>query len=96
LKELKDFNYTNIYLHPRTKKNLPLIQKCYETLFSRYLRILESKETTGPVDLMTDMDPSYLVSHTPAAMVCDFIAGMTDSFFLKQAADAGCRVPEKQ
>ncbi|MBU1234301.1 MAG: HD domain-containing protein, partial [Proteobacteria bacterium] len=47
LKELKDFNYTNIYLHPRTKKNLPLIQKCYETLFSRYLRILESKETTG-------------------------------------------------
>ena len=96
LKELKDFNYSNIYLHPRTKKNLPLIQNCYETLFTRYLRMLEEKETIGPVDLMTDMDPSYLATHSPAAMVCDFIAGMTDNFFLLQAADAGCKIPEKQ
>ncbi|MBU0946518.1 MAG: HD domain-containing protein [Proteobacteria bacterium] len=96
LKELKDFNYTNIYLHPLTKKNLPLIQNCYETLFTRYLAMLENREAIGPVDLMTDMDPSYLATHTPAAMVCDFIAGMTDNFFLMQAANAGCKVPEKQ
>ncbi len=96
LKELKEFNYSNIYLHPQTKTNLPLIQNCYETLFDRYLLMLQDGKTTGPVDLMTDMDPAYLATHTPAAMVCDFIAGMTDNFFLMQAADAGCQVPEKQ
>jgi dGTPase len=32
----------------------------------------------------------------PEAVVRDFIAGMTDDFFLKQAAGIGCTVPEKQ
>ncbi len=96
LKELKTFNYTNIYLHPKTKTNLPLIQNCYETLFDHYLQQLENGHATEHVDIMTDMDSSYLASHTPAAMVCDYIAGMTDDFFLKQAAGIGCKVPEKQ
>jgi len=96
LQELKIFNYKNIYLHPKTKTNLPLIQNCYEALFTHYLTQLESGQTTKPVDIMTDMDASYLESHTPAAMVCDYIAGMTDDFFLKQAANVGCKVPRKQ
>ncbi len=45
---------------------------------------------------MTDMDPSYLETHSPAAMACDYIAGMTDNFFLKQAESIGCKVPAKQ
>ncbi|RUM42183.1 MAG: phosphohydrolase, partial [Desulfocapsa sp.] len=53
-------------------------------------------KSTGPVDIMTDMDAAYLATHSPAAMVCDFIAGMTDDFFLKQAALMGCEVPSKQ
>jgi dGTPase len=96
LKELKDFNYKNIYLHPKTKTNLPLIRNCYETLFTRYLQQLEEGTSTGSVDLMTDMSPSYLASHPPAAMACDYIAGMTDNFFLKQAAAVGCQVPVKR
>lgn len=96
LQELKTFNYKNIYLHPKTKQNLPVIQNCYETLFDHYLQELETGHATEPVDLMTDMDASYLASHTPAAMVCDYIAGMTDDFFLKQAAKIGCNVPKKQ
>lgn len=96
LKELKSFNYNHIYLHPSTKTNLPLIRNCYEILFEHYLSQLEKKQTTAPIDIMTDMDTSYLNSHPPAAMVCDYISGMTDSFFLKQAASVGCRVPEKQ
>ena len=96
LKELKEFNYKNIYLHPKTKTNLPLIRNCYETLFTRYLQQLEEGTSTGSVDLMTDMSPSYLASHPPAAMACDYIAGMTDNFFLKQAAAVGCQVPVKR
>ncbi len=96
LQELKTFNYTNIYLHPKTKTNLPLIRHCYETLFSRYLQQLKDGSSTSSIDLMTDMSPSYLANHPPAAMACDYIAGMTDNFFLKQAAAVGCQVPVKQ
>ncbi len=93
---LKQFNYKNIYLHPKTKENLPLIKNCYETLFSHYLYQLQNGKNTGSVDLMTDMNSAYLSTHSPAAMVCDYIAGMTDDFFLKQAALVGCEVPAKQ
>ena len=93
---LKQFNYKNIYLHPKTKENLPLIKNCYESLFSHYLYQLQNGKNTGSVDLMTDMNSAYLATHSPAAMVCDYIAGMTDDFFLKQAALVGCEVPAKQ
>jgi dGTPase len=96
LHTLKNFNYSNIYLHPSTKTNLPLIKNCYETLFEYYLRQLSKGTATDPVDIMTDMDEEYLSTHPPAAMVCDFISGMTDDFFLKQAANVGCEVPKKQ
>ncbi|MEN8199618.1 MAG: HD domain-containing protein [Thermodesulfobacteriota bacterium] len=95
LQELKEFNYSRIYLHPKTKANIPLIGDCYETLFELYLNSLETGTSSGPVDLMSDMSATYLASHSPAAMVCDFMAGMTDNFFLRQAAAAGCQVPEK-
>ena len=32
----------------------------------------------------------------PEALVRDFIAGMTDDFFLQQAAAVGCMIPQKQ
>jgi dGTPase len=96
VQQLKQFNYTNIYLHPKTKQNLPLIKNCYRSLFSHYLEYLQNGKTTASVDIMTDMNPSYLTTHSPAAMVCDYIAGMTDNFFLKQATAVGCEVPQKQ
>jgi len=84
LKELKSFNYKNIYLHPKTKTNLPLVQNCYRTLFTHYLEQLKNGQTAKSIDIMTDMDAPYLASHTPAAMACDYIAGMTDDFFLNR------------
>ncbi len=98
LKELKEFNYTHIYLHPQTKSSMPLIQKCYETLFESCLGCLEKNgaDISPPPDLLTAMTDSTLGNQTPATMARDYIAGMTDDFFLKQAKAAGCRVPEKR
>jgi len=42
------------------------------------------------------MGETYRKTHPPEAMVRDFIAGMTDDYFLKQAASIGCEVPQKQ
>ncbi len=98
LKELKEFNYARIYLHPQTKTNMPLIQKCYETLFES---CLASQEECGPAfsphpGLLPPMADSTPDNQSPATMARDYIAGMTDDFFLKQAKAAGCTVPEKR
>lgn len=95
---LKKFNYDNIYLNPKTKSYIPLIRNCYARLFSSYLKHLKtnSKRFSREVDLMTDMGENYRASHSPEEMVRDFIAGMTDDFFLQQAANIGCTIPEKQ
>ncbi len=98
LKELKKFNYKSIYHHPETKQNLPLIKECYRVLFHSFLDHLKrnDNEFSSQVDLMTDMGETYLKEHPPEAMVRDFIAGMTDNFFLQQASKLGCKIPQKQ
>ncbi len=98
LNELKKFNYTKIYLNPTIKIDLPLIEDCYTKLFNYYLEHLDNtnKKSELQVDLMSDMKERYISEHPPAAMVCDFIAGMTDDFFLKQAKEIGCQVPIKR
>ena len=97
LHQLKAFNYERIYLAPQTRKDMPIIGDCYAALFTAYLDGLQSgRRLPTPVDLMTDMDRSYLDSQPPAAMVRDYIAGMTDDFFLSQAAAIGCVIPEKR
>ncbi|MGW8194585.1 MAG: deoxyguanosinetriphosphate triphosphohydrolase family protein [Desulforhopalus sp.] len=98
LKELKDFNYNRIYLAPETRKQSPIIRECYQKLFSYYLQCLTKSPLYLPedVDLMTDIAPLSYEQYSPEEKVRDFIAGMTDDYFLKQARSIGCPVPEKQ
>ncbi len=98
LKELKTFNYERIYLAPQTKQQNPLVEECYRSLFEYYLHCLESspQHLSVDVDLMTDINPHYLQKYSSEEKVRDFIAGMTDDFFLKQARLIGCKVPVKQ
>lgn len=98
LKELKHFNYTHIYLNPQTKTNMPLIKNCYDTLFESYLDLLKNDNTgiVAPIDFITNMTETSLSNQPPATFVRDYIAGMTDDFFLKQAKAVGCVVPQKQ
>jgi len=98
LKTLKQFNYENIYHHPQTKKHLADIENCFTTLFHAYLNQLNNNiEPLDPeIDLMTDISRAYTDEEIPAAMVRDFIGGMTDNFFLKQASRLNCTIPEKQ
>ena len=98
LQDLKKFNYERIYLAPSTKQQNPLIQDCYHRLFDHYLACLDgsAQHLCGDVDLMTDISPHYLQQYSSEEKVRDFIAGMTDDFFLKEARLIGCRVPEKK
>ncbi|TKB25291.1 HD domain-containing protein [Desulfopila sp. IMCC35006] len=98
LQELKAFNYERIYLAPSTKQQNPLVHDCYRRLFDHYLACLDGStgNLCGDVDLMTDISPHYLQHYSSEEKVRDFIAGMTDDFFLKEARLIGCRVPEKK
>lgn len=97
LQELKEFNYRRIYLAPETQEHMPLVGQCYKKLFTFYLNQLAGGSTDGlQVDLMDDLDQAYTSRQSPAARVRDFIAGMTDDYFLRQAESTGCKIPPKR
>jgi dGTPase len=97
LNELKTFNYKYIYMNPAIKRDFPKIQNCYRVLFETYLDQVVKMETASEIftEMLDNMDPYYVEKHAPAEIVRDFIAGMTDDYFLKEAAFYGCSVPEK-
>lgn len=97
LNELKKFNYARIYLNPKIKKELAKITACYRTMFESYLEQIERGQRDSIIftRYLKDMAASYVESRAKAAIVRDFIAGMTDDFFLIQAAVLGCEVPSK-
>jgi dGTPase len=89
LKQLKQFNLERIYLNPTIKKNAAAIQTLFELLFESYLNDLQqgnarSKIFTG---FLADMSEEYIDAHRPAEIVRDFIAGMTDRYFLLQCPE---------
>ncbi len=97
LLELKAFNYERIYHNPACKPDLEMIRACYCALFEHFMHILESEsdKQEAPGLFFTSMTDEYRTSHSPAAIVRDYLAGMTDDFFLEQARKIGCQVPEK-
>ena len=95
LQQLKRFNYDNIYLSPATTEHLPVIKACYRKLFEYYLDHIDNNRISRlTVDLMSDLKEQYISSQPSAARVRDFIAGMTDDYFISQAEAIGCNVPE--
>jgi dGTPase len=89
LKELKSFNLERIYLNPRIKKRSAAIRCLFQWLFERYLNDLEHENRdsviySGFLDSKTE---AYRADHRPAEIVRDFIAGMTDQYFLHQFPD---------
>jgi dGTPase len=86
LKALKGFNLQRIYLNPIIKKHSDKIELLFELLFERYLKDIEQGREDSVIFLgfLKDMDDQYLQDHSPAEVVRDFMAGMTDKYFLQQ------------
>ena len=96
LRQLKAFNYRRIYANPAFKPDIAKIHQCYERLFDHYLdQALRAECGENGRGFLTSMSPAYLAAHSPAAMVRDYLAGMTDAYFLRQAAAIGCAIPER-
>jgi dGTPase len=87
LRQLKSFNYERIYQNPKIKSEVGKIGRLIETLFELYLEDLnkENRQSDLFTGFLDGMSEEYLDSHCPAEVVRDFIAGMTDAFFMRQS-----------
>jgi len=89
LKALKEFNYKFIYKNPIIKKHLSSIEDIFKFLFEQYLSDLEKDRHKSVIfrEFLNGMAHEYINSHTLPEIVRDFISGMTDSYFIRQAPD---------
>ncbi len=89
LKRLKDFNLDRIYLNPLIKQYSEDIRRLFDFLFEKYLNELERQDRTSQIftGFLKDMSDEYVDRHQTAEIVRDFIAGMTDRYFLHQCPE---------
>lgn len=86
LKSLKEFNEMNIYRNPKVKEQNHKIRLMFELLFEKYLRELEAQDEDSDIYMgfLDGMSNEYREKTPHAGIVRDFIAGMTDEYFLGQ------------
>ena len=86
LKQLKEFNYKYIYKSEIIWKQTPKIELMFELLFKRYFRDLEDGNKASDIyrEFLEGMSLEYQNNTSNAEIVRDFIAGMTDDYFLAQ------------
>lgn len=86
LKELREFNLNHIYLNPKIKPDFNKIGQMFNVLFERYLKDIKEGNELSIIftEYLDGMYDEYRHSTSPAEIVRDFIAGMTDDYFLRQ------------
>jgi dGTPase len=86
LKALKAFNLERIYTNPKSKIHSATIQQLFGRLFDMRLEELETNLRSSDIfsGFLADMSQSYIRAHSPPEIVRDYIAGMTDRYFLTQ------------
>lgn len=86
IKELKTFNYINIYNKCHTKEELDNFELMFNTLYEKLLDILykEDKNHNIYTNYLNNMSEKYLKNTTKERIVIDYIAGMTDDYFIRE------------
>lgn len=89
LQSLRLFNLHNIYLNPLIKPDAGKIQDAFRYLFETYMDDISRHNHLSIVfsGFLDNMSERYISHTSPATTVRDFIAGMTDEFFLRQLPD---------
>ena len=84
LKALMEFNYTHIYNNPIKAETEHRSTRLFQMLFDKYMDDLNNK--TGYIynEYYLKMAESYTKTNSYGKIVVDFIAGMTDNFFISQ------------
>jgi len=86
LQELIKFNYENIYDRINTEKEKERYKEMYNDLFEHYKKILDKKILKNDIYtvFLNDMTDEYINNTSNARKVIDYIAGMTDDYFINR------------
>ena len=89
LKRLKDFNQEFIYTNFKAKSQTKKLRLMFELLFEQYYNDLEVGNDNSVIfkEFLDGMSSQYQSNTSPAMIIRDFIAGMTDDYFLGQCQD---------
>ena len=84
--ELKRFNYEHIYNKAMTNEEKEKLKEMFETLFDTYFNDLKINNASSPIinSYLKNMVEKYKQNNTKERIVIDYIAGMTDDFFLRE------------
>ena len=89
LRILRGFNLNRIYLNTKMKPPAGNIKTLFQLLFEGYLKDVEQSNEASIIftEYLHDMAETYKNESSPAEIARDFIAGMTDAYFLRQCPD---------
>lgn len=85
LRVLRKFNFENIYVHPRLKVESAKVKRSYRILFEHLLVDLDKQGQNSYIwhKFLHNKSEQYLESTPPFQKVVDYIAGMTDNYFVR-------------
>ena len=85
LKEIRAFNFRNIYLHPALKTQSKKIERSYRLLFERLLEDYQTQKEESHLwtHFLHNKPEPYLATSEPVDHVIDYISGMTDRYFIQ-------------
>ena len=85
LKELKKFNYENIYSKANSSEEIANYTKMFNELFEELVKQVENNSDTHINNIfLKNMCSEYMNETSNARKVIDYIAGMTDDYFIKE------------
>lgn len=86
IKELMKFNYQNIYYKTMTKQQESYYKEGMKNIFKAYKRILQNEEKNNEIYkvFLDNQNEEYLKNNSKERKIIDFIAGMTDDYFMNQ------------
>lgn len=85
LKILREFNFKKIYKHPKLKVESKKIEKSYRYLFETLLEEFSKKKEESFLwnNYLKNKNEKYRSQGKGVQFVIDYIAGMTDSYFVR-------------
>lgn len=85
LRLLRRFNFERIYMHPKLKVESSKIKSSYRILFEHLLSDFQEKNQESYLwkNYLRKRAEKYLSNTSEVQMVVDYIAGMTDTFFVR-------------
>jgi dGTPase len=86
INELKKFNYSKIYNYANTSKELAYYKESINKLYYALLDDLENNKKKSVIykSFLNNMSDKYIENTDNKKIVIDFIAGMTDDYFMDQ------------